>query len=76
MANVRIHDNGAAYMITVDGMIVHAANSLGNAWRHIEWMYRIAQQRFTVGEKQTPVKEWLRGMYRAGFMDGPDYLED
>lgn len=69
LQNVRIHDNGAAFLVTVDGMITSAHNSLGGAWRHIEWMYRIAQQNFTVGEARTPVKEWLAGMKKAGWMD-------
>ena len=29
MANVRIYDNGAAFMIDVDGISVHACSSLG-----------------------------------------------
>lgn len=68
MANVKIHDNGAAFCIMVDGLIVHACNSLGDAWRHIEWMYRIASQKFTVGEKRVPVVEWISGMKKAGYL--------
>ena len=77
MPNIRIRDNGAAFLIVVDGLTVSAFNTLGGAWKHIEWMYAVASQRFTVGERKVPVREWLHGMKKAGFMDGPDYgLED
>lgn len=76
MSNVRIRDNGAAFLVCVDGLITSAHNSLGGAWRHIEWMYAVASQRFTVGEKEEPVKEWLQGMHRAGYLDGPNYIMD
>lgn len=74
MKNVTIKDNGAAFIIMVDGMIVQAENSLGNAWRHIQWMFEIASQEFTVGEKKIPVKEWLTGMMMAGFLDKKHYV--
>ena len=76
--NVKIYDNGAAYMIMVNGLIATYENSLGGAWRHIQWMYEIAQQDFTVGDKQTPVKDWLAGMMRAGYLDKKNYswMED
>ena len=67
--NVNIHDSGCAYMITVNGLIVHHTNCLGDAWRHIEWMYAVASQEFTVGKNEVPVKEWLEHMKRLGFMD-------
>ena len=73
MRNVRIEDNGAAFLVCVDGLITSAHNSLGGAWRHIEWMYAVASQRFTVGENETPVKEWIHGMKKVGYLDGPDY---
>ena len=73
MPNVRVHDNGAAFCVTVDGMIVTAHNTLGDAWRHIEWMYAVASQRFTVGESETPVKEWINNMHRAGYLDGVNW---
>ena len=73
MQNVRIHDNGAAFLVTVDGLTVSAHNSLGNAWRHIEWMYAVASQRFTVGESKTPVKEWCNLMHKAGYLDGTNW---
>lgn len=72
MPNVTIHDNGAAYMIMVDGIIAHSENSLGNAWRHIIWMYRVASQRFTVGKDKIPVLEWIEKMYNAGYLDDKD----
>lgn len=76
MSNVRIQDNGAAFLVCVDGLITSAHNTLGGAWRHIEWMYAVASQRFTVGEKETPVREWLQGMHRAGYLDGPNWAAD
>ncbi len=76
MANVRIYDNGAAFCVMVDGLITSAHNSLGGAWRHIEWMYAVASQRFTVGEKETPVKEWINGMHKAGYLDGTNWAAD
>lgn len=69
MMNVRIHDNGLAYMVMVNGLITSAHNSLGNAWKHIEWMYQVANQKFTVGEKEVPVTEWIAGMRKAGYLD-------
>lgn len=76
MSNVRIQDNGAAFLVCVDGLITSAHNTLGGAWRHIEWMYAVASQRFTVGEKETPVREWLQGMHKAGYLDGPNWAAD
>lgn len=69
MANVKIYDNGAAFMIVVDGIYVHACKSLGDAWRHIVWMHRVASQKFTVGEKCIPVLDWIDGMKKAGYLD-------
>lgn len=71
--NVRVYDNGAAFMVTVDGVISHACNSLGGAWRHIQWMYEVASQDFTVGEKQVPVKQWLAQMMKVGYLDKKNY---
>ncbi len=62
IANVTIYDNGAAFCVQVNGLIVSAHNSLGDAWRHIEWMYQIAQQQFTVGKNNIPAKEWVENM--------------
>lgn len=69
MNNVTIYDNGAAFCVCVNGMIVKACNCLGDAWRHIQWMYEIASQRFTVSEKHIDVRVWLGGMVRAGYLD-------
>lgn len=66
---VRIHDNGAGYCICVNGLIVLVCDSLGNAWHHIEWMYRVAKQDFTVGKNQVPVVVWIEGMKKAGYLD-------
>lgn len=71
--NVNVYDNGAAFMVTVDGIITHACNSLGGAWRHIQWMYEVASQDFTVGSKGTPVRDWLDGMMKAGYIDNKNY---
>lgn len=67
--NVSIYDNGAAFMITANGLIVKACNSLGEAWRHIEWMHGVASQKFTVGKNYVPVVEWLEHMKRIGYLD-------
>lgn len=75
LMNVTIQDNGAAFCVCVNGMITSAHNTLGGAWRHIEWMYAIATQKFTVGEKHTPVKDWINGMHRAGFLEGVNWAE-
>lgn len=66
MANVKIYDSGSAFCVSVDGLIVHASNSLGGAFKHIRWMYKVASQKFTVGEKAVPVAEWIEGMRKAG----------
>ena len=73
LVNVTIKDYGAGYWIMADGLVVTTQNSLGNAWRHIQWMYEVASQEFTVGPKKIPVKDWLAGMMYAGFMDKKNY---
>lgn len=67
--NVTIFDNGACYMLSVNDLAVESFNTLGAAWNHIAWMYRVASQSFTVGEKRVPVKEWIDEMTSIGFMD-------
>lgn len=67
--NVRITDNGSAYMISINGLIATYKSSLGEAWRHIVWMHQVASQDFTVGEKNVPVKEWIAHMSAVGFID-------
>ncbi len=69
MPNVTIYDNGACFMIQVNGLSVKPCSSLGDAWRHIEWMHRVASQKFTVGKKEIPVTEWIDGMKKAGYLD-------
>lgn len=72
--NITVYDNGAAYMVEVDGLIVKACSSLGDAWRHIQWMFEVASQEFTVGQKRVPVRQWLVGMMKAGYLDEKHYL--
>lgn len=72
MTNITIYDNGAAFMICANGTIITGFNSLGNAWRHIVWMYRVASQKFTVGKSKTPVLEWIKNMYDAGYLNDKD----
>ena len=43
--------------------------SIQEAWKHIEWMYQIESQEFTVGKKGIPVTEWIDGMKKAGYLD-------
>ena len=71
MMNVTISDNGACYMVSVNGLAVQGFNTLGGAWQHIEWMYRVASQRFTVGKNKTPVLDWLKAMNTNGYLDCP-----
>ena len=72
--NVSIDDNGAGFLVVInkgtdERFVVNAFSTLGAAWRHIEWMYRIESQEFTVGEKEVPVTEWIDGMKKAGYID-------
>lgn len=67
--NVKIVDNGNAYVIYVDGLIVAHTSTLGDAWRHIVWMHRVATQHFTVGEHKMDVEDWIYMMERAGYLD-------
>lgn len=69
MQNITIYDNGSGYAIMVDGLIIKVESSLGNAWRHIKWMYEVASQQFTVGKNKIPVKEWIDGATKLGFLD-------
>lgn len=72
--NVTIEDNGAAFEIVINAgseqrFVVAAFNTLGDAWKHIEWMYAIEQQLFTVGKKRIIVTEWILGMRKAGYIE-------
>lgn len=75
LMNVTINDNGAAFLVCVNGLIASSHHSLGDAWRHIEWMYEVASQKFTVGKKKVPVKDWLAGMMKAGYLDEKHYID-
>lgn len=66
---VEIYDNGAAFCVTVNGTIVDAFSTLGAAWNRIAWMHRVASQDFVVGHNEIPVKEWLEGAIKMGFLD-------
>ena len=77
--NVSIEDNGACYLIVInegtsERFVVRAFNTLGDAWRHIAWMYRIESQEFTVGKKQILVTDWIDGMMKAGYIDEKHYI--
>jgi hypothetical protein len=67
--NVEIKDNTAAFLVTVNGLIVAHFDTLGGAWGHIVWMYRIASQNFTVGKKRVPVVEWIEHMVAVGYLE-------
>ena len=69
MNNITIFDNGAAYLIRVNGLTVAYFSTLGEAWEHIRWMYRIETQEFTVGQNKIEVKEWINMMIKLGFME-------
>lgn len=69
MMKVKVYDNGAAFCVTVNGLIVEAYNSLAGAWNHIAWMYRVASQQFVVGDKEVPVKEWIETGIKMGFFE-------
>ena len=72
--NVSIDDNGSAFLVVINNdtserFVVGAFNTLGEAWKHIEWMYQIESQEFTVGNKGISVTEWIDGMKKAGYLD-------
>lgn len=72
--NVSVEDNGAGFLVVINKgsqqrFVVGAFNSLGKAWEHIVWMYRIESQEFTVGKKNVPVIDWIDGMKKAGYLD-------
>ena len=72
--NVSIDDNGAAFLVVINNntserLVVAGFRTLAEAWAHIEWMYRIEQQEFTVGIKEIPVVDWIDGMKKAGYID-------
>lgn len=72
--NVRIDDNGAAFLLVINNnseqrFVISTHSTLGDAWRAIYWLYQIESQEFTVGKKETPVKEWINGMKQAGYIE-------
>ena len=72
--NVSIDDNGAGFLVVINNgtserFVVGVFNTLGKAWRHIEWMCQIESQEFTVGKKEIPVTEWIDRMKKAGYLD-------
>ena len=72
--NISIDDNGASFLVVINNytserFVVGAFNTLGEAWKHIEWMYQIESQEFTVGKKGISVVEWIDGMKKAGYLD-------
>ena len=72
--NVRIEDNGSAFLLVISNrseqrFVIGAFNTLGEAWKHIEWLYQIESQEFTVGYKEIPVKEWVTGMKQTGYIE-------
>lgn len=58
LMNVIIVDKGR-YTVCVNGLAVCAFDTLGDAWRHIEWMVAVARQEFTVGYERVSAKEWV-----------------
>ena len=70
MKNVTIqHDNGAAFLVTVDGLITSHHNTLDGAWNQIKWMYEVASQKFTVGGKKILVTDWIEEMKKVGYLE-------
>ena len=67
MKDVTVFDNGSCFMVCVDGLMTCGFNSLGGAWEHIAWMYRVAMQEFTVGK--IPVKKWLENGIKYGWLE-------
>lgn len=72
--NVSINDNGAGFLVVINNgtperFVVGAFNTLEKTWKHIEWMYKIESQEFTVGKKGIPATEWINGMKKAGYLD-------
>lgn len=72
--NVRIDDNGSAFLLVISNgseqrFVISAHNTIGDAWRAIKWLYQIETQEFTVGNKEVPVKEWIKGMVQAGYIE-------
>ncbi len=67
--NIQIDDNGAAFLIVVNGLTTSHHSSLGGAWNHIVWMHQVATQHFTVGKNKISVVEWIEHMKAIGYID-------
>ena len=72
--NVSIDDNGSAFLLVMSNdseqrFVMSAHQTLGDAWRQIYWLYQIESQEFTVGKKEIPVTEWIKGMKQAGYLE-------
>lgn len=72
--NVTVEDNGAAFLVVInkgtsERFVVAAFQTLGEAWKHVEWLYKIESQEFTVGKNEIAVTEWISGMRKAGYLD-------
>lgn len=72
--NVRIDDNGAAFLLVINNnseqrFVISVHSTLGDAWRAIYSLYQIESQEFTVGKNEIPVKEWIKGMKQAGYIE-------
>lgn len=72
--NVTVEDNGAAFIVVInkgtsERFVVAAFETLGEARKHIEWLYRIESQEFTVGKNEITVTEWISGMQKLGYLD-------
>ena len=72
--NVRIEDNGAAFLLVINNnseqrFVISTHRTLSDAWNKICWLYQIESQDFTVGKKEIPVAEWIKGMKQAGYIE-------
>lgn len=72
--NVSIDDNGSAFLLVMSNdseqrFVISSHKSLADAWRQICWIYQIESQDFTVGKKEIPVTEWIKGMKQAGYVE-------
>lgn len=72
--NISVDDNGSAFLLVMNNnseqrFVMSAHKTLGDAWRQICWLYQIESQEFTVGKKEIPVTEWIKGMEQAGYLD-------
>lgn len=69
---VSIEDNGAAFLVVIgkgteNRLVVGSFSTLGDAWKHIQWMYEIESQDFNVGKMS--VKVWVHYMKESGYLE-------